>query len=142
MQGIATTTTNHTEPFDATSSRRGLVRAVVMTIVGTAAALACIVFLVGRHDWWTGYAAATVSSALAAGLSLIPLLKALNKGFSALVPGVMAATGIRTLVAVGGCILAVMAGHYPPVPTLMLMLPYYLALLGVETAFLVKLGKK
>jgi hypothetical protein len=137
---IATTTTVH--EFDAAAARRGLTRRVVTAIVVTAAALACVVFLAGQADWWRGYAAATVASALAAGLSLIPLHRGLDKGFSALVPAVMAATGVRTLVVVGGCLLAVVAGRYPAAPTLILMLPYYLALLGVETAFLVKLGKK
>lgn len=144
MQHTATTasTTTTTGDFDATAARRSLVRGVVTAIVGCAAALAAVLFLVNRGDWWKGYAAATVASALAAGLSLIPLLKGLNKGFSAFVPAVMAATGVRTLVALGGCVLAVVAGHYPAVPTLMLMMPYYAVLLGVETTSLVKLGGK
>lgn len=141
MQPIATTptTTTHAD-FDAAVARRTLVRGVVMAVAGCAAVLAGAMFLVNSADWWRGYAAATVASALAGGLSLIPLLKGLNKGFSAFVPAVMVATGVRTLVAVGGCMLAVIAGKYPAVPTLMLMMPYYLVLLGVETTTLVKLG--
>jgi hypothetical protein len=137
-----TATTPATPSFDAPTARRALTRTVVSTILGTAAALACVTFLVARPDWWRGYTAATIASALAAGLSLIPLHKGLSKGFSAFIPAVMVATGVRTAVAVGGCVLAVLAGNYPPVPTFVLMMPYYLALLAAETAFLVKLGKK
>ena len=141
MQSIATTRVNGTAGFDAAAARRGLMREVAGTMLITMVALAAVLFLVAKPDWWQGYAAATVASGLAAGLSLIPLMKGLNKGFSGLVPAVMAATGVRTLVVVGGCVLAVVAGHYPAVPTLMLMMPYYLALLGVETTYLMKLGK-
>ena len=141
MQTTLVTTPSGND-IDAATARRGLTRSVVLTMAGTAAALACLLVLVGRADWWRGYAAATVASALAAGLSLIPLFRGIDKGFSSLVPAVMAATGVRTAVTVGGCVLAVMAGKYPPVPTFILMMPYYLALLGAETAFLVKLGKK
>jgi hypothetical protein len=42
---------------------------------------------------------------------------------------------------VGACLLAVVAGKYPPVPTFMLMMAYYLALLAVETLSLTRLGK-
>lgn len=142
MQPIATPTNTTTGEFDAAAARRSLMRAVVTAIVGCAAALAAVLLLVNRGDWWKGYAAATIASALAAGLSLIPLLKGLNKGFSGFVPAVMVATGVRTLVAVGGCMLAVIAGKYPAVPTFMLMMPYYMVLLGVETTSLVKLGGK
>ncbi|HZZ44489.1 MAG TPA: hypothetical protein VFE58_16255 [Tepidisphaeraceae bacterium] len=141
MQSLATTPDN-LPSFDAASARRGLLRGVITAIVGTAAVLAGIVFLIGQPDWWRGYIAATVSSLLAAGLSLIPLNIGLNKGFAGLIPAVMAATGVRTLIAVGGCMLAVIAGHYPAVPTFMLMMPYYFALLSIETGFLIKLGKK
>lgn len=140
MQPIATVTNTTTGEFDAAVARRGLVRGVVTAILGTAAVLAGVLFLVNSADWWKGYAAATVASALAAGLSLIPLLKGLNKGFAGLVPAVMAATGLRTAVAIGGCVLAVVAGKYPATPTLILVMPYYVALLGVETTSLVKLG--
>lgn len=127
--------------FDAGEARRELLRAVVIAFVMTAAALAGIVFLLGREEWWRGYTAATVAGALAAGLSLVPLWKGLGKGMSAMVPAVMAATAVRTAAALGGCVLGIVAAHDPAVPTLALVVPYYVALLWIESATLVNISR-
>ena len=111
---------------------------VVVAVLGAAAFLAGIVFLVGRPDWWRGYVAATVAAVLAAGVSLVPLAWGIRRGPSMLVQMFMAATALRAAVALGVAALAVGVGGYPAVPTFALVLPYYLALLAVESVSLAR----
>jgi hypothetical protein len=66
----------------------------------------------------------------------------LDLGFAAVGGGVLGARVMRRLGRGGGWWGGAPPGRYPAVPTFVLMLPYYLALLGAETAYLVKLGKK
>jgi hypothetical protein len=127
---------------DATAARwRALRGAVAGTVLGTAVFLAGIVFVIGRPDWWRGYAAATVATVLAAGASLLPLAWGLRRGPGMLVQMFMVSTGLRAAVALGVAALAVGVGGYPVVPTFVLVMPYYLALLAVETASLARGSK-
>ena len=50
----------------------------------------------------------------------------------------MVSTAIRAVVALGIAALAVGVGNYPAIPTFALVMPYYLALLAVETAILAR----
>lgn len=128
----------HPSP-DATDARwRSLRGAVLGTVLGTALFLAGVVFLVGRPEWWRGYTAATVATVLAAGTSLVPLAWGIRRGPGWLVQMFMVSTGVRAAVALGVAALAVGVGDYPAVPTFALVMPYYIALLAVETASLAR----
>jgi hypothetical protein len=128
------------KPDDAAAAARwrSLRGGVIGAVLGTAAFLAGVVFLAGRPDWWRGYVAATVATVLAAGASLVPLAWGLRRGPAMLVQMFMASTAIRAAVALGVAALAVGVGNYPAVPTFALVVPYYLALLAVETASLAR----
>ena len=111
---------------------------VVGTVVGLAGFMAGALWLVDRADWWRGYVAATIATALAAGASLVPLAWGLHRGAAVMVQMFMASTAIRAAVALGISALAVGVGGYPAIPTFALLLPYYLGLLVVETACLAR----
>lgn len=133
----------HADPSSPASAARwrSLRAGVVVTVAGMALFLAGVMFVVGRADWWRGYTAATVAIVLAAGASLVPLawgVRGSERGGAVLVQMFMASTAIRAAVALGVSALAVGVGHYPAVPTFMLLVPYYLALLAVETACLAR----
>ena len=125
-------------PQTSAARWRSLRGAVVLTVLGTAVFMAGVVFVVGRADWWRGYAAATVAAALAASASLLPLWWGLRQGPAMLVQMFMVSTGLRAVVALGIAALAVGVGNYPVVPTFVLVMPYYVGLLAVETASLAR----
>jgi hypothetical protein len=111
----------------------GLIACTALALLVSAAALGGVLVLVNRGDWWRGLLAASVVSTLSAAASLPPLLLSLRKGMQQRVAGYFAAAGIRALVSLGGCMLAVKLGHYPAAPTLLLMVVFYFAVLAVET---------
>ena len=115
-------------------SVRGLALSVASTLILTAGALALLMALVNRPDWWRGLLAATAVSALSAGLSLAPMAWGLSRPMNQRVAAFFAAMGLRAGVSLGGCVLAVSIGKYPAAPTLLLMVVFYFAILAVETA--------
>jgi hypothetical protein len=127
-----------TEPALALARWRLLRNGVVFGTVAAAIFLAAVVFLVGKPDWWRGYVAASVATAIAAAASLVPLWMGVRGRPQELILMVMVSSGARALFAIGLAALAVGVGRYPPVATLLLLVPYYLALLGTETACLAK----
>src|SRR5438034_8589004 len=110
-----------------------IVRRVVLGFVATSIGLVMPLVLADRPAWWRGYLAATLISAAAAGISLLPLLWGINRKLDHLVAGSFVAAGLRMVICLGGCLLAVYVGRYPPAPTFLLMLGYYVVLLSVET---------
>jgi hypothetical protein len=116
------------------ASIRGVALSVASTLVLTAGALALLLALVNRPDWWRGLLAATAVSALSAGLSLAPIAWGLSRPMNQRVAAFFAAMGLRAGVSLGGCVLAVSVGKYPAAPTLLLMVVFYFAILAVETA--------
>ena len=113
---------------------RNLVVAVFTALLGTAVVVAGILVLCGPPVfWWRGLLAAGVISTLAAIASLGPMLFGLRRGINAAVAGYFIATGVRLVISVGGCVLAVVRGGYPRVATLLLMVAFYLAVLAVES---------
>jgi hypothetical protein len=125
----------------AAASIRPLVLVVIGAVVGTAVALAAVLVLVNNSEWWRGYAAASIAAFLAAGASLVPLAIGVRRGGAAVVQMFMLSSGVRGAVALGIAALAVGAGKYPLIPTLALVIPYYLVLLGVESALLTRGSK-
>jgi hypothetical protein len=113
---------------------RRVVRAMVAALAVAAGSTAALLALIGRPDWWRGLIAATVVSALALGLSLVPLLWGLRRSLNAAVAGYFLAMGVRMGVSLGGCLLVIMAGGYPADATLLLMAVLYAAVLLAEAA--------
>ena len=134
----AAATPQPVDPALAQARWRLLRNGVVGATIGAAAVLAAVMFLVARPDWWRGYAAATVATVLAAAASLVPLWAGVRGPAGQLVSMFMASTATRGFVAVGLSVLAIAVGKYPTVPTLALLLPYYVTLLAVETACLTR----
>lgn len=124
-------------PADASAAvARRLVRAVVASLVGCGALLAGILVLAGRPAWWPGLGGATVVSLLASAASLPVLVYGVRIGCGRperLAGACFAAAGVRAVVALGGGLVAVKIGQYPKMPTLLLVVPYYFALLAAET---------
>jgi hypothetical protein len=127
-----------TDPALARARWRLLRNGVVFSTIAAAALLGAVVFLAGKPDWWRGYVAASVATAIAAAASLVPLWVGVRGAPQQLILMVMASSAARAFFGLGLAALAVGAGRYPSVPTLVLMIPYYLALLGTETACLAK----
>lgn len=131
-------TVTPTDPVLALARWRLLRNGVVFGSVAAAALLAAVVFLMGKPDWWRGYVAASVATAIAAAASLVPLWIGVRGGPQQFILMVMVSSAARAFFGLGLAALAVGVGRYPVVPTLMLMIPYYLALLAAETACLAK----
>lgn len=106
---------------------------VATALAGTAAVLAVLLLLINRAEWWRGFLAATLVSVLAAAASAPLLGWGLRRRLGEAVAAYFLATGARLIVSLGGSLLAVLAGGYPPLPTLLLMVVFYFALLAVET---------
>ncbi|MEA2708438.1 MAG: hypothetical protein QOF78_1039 [Phycisphaerales bacterium] len=118
------------------------VRAVAFAYLVTSLLLLGILTLVGRADWWRGFAAATVAT-LMASVATIPIIawamRAAHTRADLAGGAFLVTAGVRGLIALGAALLAVRAGGYPKTPTLLLVVPYYFALLAAETVVLVRL---
>ncbi|HZN66911.1 MAG TPA: hypothetical protein VFB66_16585, partial [Tepidisphaeraceae bacterium] len=64
----------------APSSTGHLVRAVALSLLGSAAALALVLLLVNRTDWWKGLLAAGIVTILSAAASVPPIAFGLRRG--------------------------------------------------------------
>lgn len=115
-----------------------VVVAVGVALLATTCVLGIILVLVARAEWWRGLLAAGMVMVLAGLLSLPPLIWGLQRQLMHAVTGYFMAAGVRLIVALGGCLLAVMVGGYPAAPTLLLMVVYYLAILAAESAMVAK----
>jgi hypothetical protein len=135
MVNPAPTLASHS-PETPGQSPRALVFAAVGTVIGTAAFLAGVMVVVNRAEWWRGYTAASIAAALAAASSLVPLVIGVKRGGALLVQMFMMSSALRGFIAIGSCALAVGVGRYPALPTFVLVIPYYLALLAIESLML------
>ena len=113
---------------------RRLIIAAAGSVLGSAAVLAVLMMLVNRGDWWRGLLAATMVAALTAAASLPPIAVGLQRGLMPAVGGYFVAAGLKMLVSISGGWLAVKAGGYPALPTMVLIVVFYLVLLAAETA--------
>ena len=104
-----------------------------MALGGTAAVLALLLALVGRDDWWKGFFAAATASVLSAAASVPPLAWGFRRGVDKTAAGVFVAAGVRALVALAAGALAGTVLRYPPLPTLLLLVVFYFAVLAAET---------
>jgi hypothetical protein len=110
-----------------------LLSGVVLSLALAGIIITAILLMVDRKDWWHGFLAATACMLPAAGLSVLPLRWGVKRGLHKAVAGFFLASGVRAVVAIGGCLVAILALGYPRVPTLLLMVVYYFAVLAAET---------
>jgi hypothetical protein len=125
-------------PLISAAEASRLVVTVALTLAGTAAGLAGLVVLADRPAWWRGLAAAAVASALASGVSLLPLVWGLRHSLQGAVAGYFIAMGLRAGVSLGACLVAVYAGRYPQAPTFLMMVAFYFAVLAVESVWVAR----
>ena len=125
--------------LDATVATRALIRCVLLAMLGTALVIALLLLVMGRGDWWQGFGAATLLSALAAAVSITAMRVGIGFGVQGAIAGHFAGAGLRLLVVLGGGLLLVGVGKYPAAPTLLLAVPYYFATLGAEVVCLARL---
>lgn len=130
-------------PAGVTATAAVVVRAVAAAYVIAALLIAGGVALMGGSpDWWHGFVAATIATLMAT-IATIPIIAwAMRVGrarpdLSA--AAFFAAAGVRAIIALGAGLLAVHRGGYPKTQTLLLVVPYYFALLAAETFVLVRL---
>lgn len=144
MDGGGASEARPTTVAEASPLRGQLIRvaiAVSAALAFTAVLLAGVLVLVGRAEWWRGALAATVVSLLAS-LASVPIIAwALRRAEARPdLSGVafLVAAAVRAGVSLGAGLLAVRAGGYPKQATLLLIVPYYFALLAAETAVLAR----
>jgi hypothetical protein len=140
MTAMAVDSGDSVMPAGATAA---VVRAVAAAYVIAALLIAGGVALIGGSaDWWHGFAAATIATMMAT-IATIPIIAwAMRVGRARpdLSAGAFfAAAGVRAIIALGAGLLAIHRGGYPKTQTLLLVVPYYLALLAAETFVLVRL---
>lgn len=124
-----------TEPDLAMVAAR-LPRTVLFTFLVSGVVLAAVLVLINKADWWRGFAAASIVSAIAAAVAVLPVMWGLRRDLHKAAAGFMAGIGLRMAVSLGGCSLAVLVGGYPAVPTMLLMMAIYLSILAAETALM------
>lgn len=130
--------------FDASmdrgrDARRVLLRLVVAVlgaVLVAAGIMAAVVAALHRPDWWPGLLAAVGVSVPAALLAIAPVAAGLFAGVQFVAYGYLAGMAIRLLVTLGGALAAVIVGHTPPGPTLLMTVPLYMVQLVAEAIVL------
>src|SRR5687768_9241917 len=112
------------QALDAAAATRALVRAAGAALAATAVLTAIVLALLGRPDFWQGFAAASVLSVLAAAASIGILPLGLAFGVQGAMAGHFGGVLVRLLIVLGGGLMLVWAGGYPAA-TLILCVPYY-----------------
>jgi len=134
------TTFSSAAPIEADAASRRTVTRLMISALGaillTAGATALLIVALHRPQWWSGWAAALAISLPAALLSLIPVAAGLSTGLRTAAYGYLAGAVIRVLLTLAGLLIAVIAAKIPPVATVILVAPLYLAQLVVEIAVL------
>lgn len=119
-------------------SGRALLQWTALVIVGMGTLLAGLLVVVDRADWWQGLIAATVISVFAAIVGLFPVLLMAPRGNAQQISmSFLAGTLLRMMAAIALLMLALYIYNVPRVPTAVLLLAYYFAILGAEVGVLV-----
>ena len=132
----ATTATPEVAGTDETAGTAALVRTVGAALLAAAAVLSAVLFLANRPDWWRGFAAASVVSVLASAASVPVVAWGMRQGRSRpelSASAFLVGAAVRAGVSLGGAAVAFKLGGYPKEATLLLVVPFYFALLAAET---------
>ena len=131
-----------TTPSAPPSPVQALTRAVITALVVTAFGLTALLLLALRGDWWRAFFAASVLSVVAAAASVPVVAWGMKFGLrrpEILTATYLAAAFVRAIISLGGAVAAILLADYPKVPTLMMVVPYYLSILAAETLVVAKL---
>jgi hypothetical protein len=93
----------------------------------TSALAAAGIAWLGHGDWWIGWSAALIVTALATGLSLTALALAIPYGMHATAQAYLASIAIRTLVTLGGCVAVAILLRDHAAAMLIIVIPFYFA---------------
>ncbi len=110
-----------------------LALASAATLLSAGFVLGCMLMLINDPAWWRGLLAAGVVSLLATAVSVPLLAWGLHRGLMAAVGGYFLTAVAKIAISLGGGVLAVYAGGYPALPTMLLIVVFYLALLAAQT---------
>jgi hypothetical protein len=122
-------------------------QALRLILLVAGAYLACGVILglatllAGRADWWRPMAAAAAIAAMAAIMSVSVLLIGLGRGPTAAISAVIAATAVRLLCTIVGCVTAVAVGGIAAAPLLLFSVAFYFTTLLSESAFALQIAR-
>jgi hypothetical protein len=135
MPAATTTTTTTTTVLVAA-------RAVAAAFVVTALLLIGALALLNDANWWRGLVAAMVATLMAA-IATVPII-AWGMRVAPARPELSAAAffisaGARAVVTLAASVLAVKLGGYPKTPTVLLLVPFYFAILAAETICLARI---
>jgi hypothetical protein len=115
-----------------------LLRWTFASLLITAGLLAGAMLLANDVAWWRGFIAATLIAVPAAVAGLFPVVLMAARGEAARVPfAFLAGTLLRMMCVVLLLVIAVYLQHAPRVPTALLTLAYYAAMLATEVVVLV-----
>ena len=103
-------------------------------LVATGGALAGVVVWLGDAAWVGGLISATAAAVLAASVTVPLLAWAVGRPAAVAAPAALACVGLRAGLMLAMAGLLILAGGSPTRPTLLLCVPYHLALLAAETA--------
>ena len=113
-----------------------LIIGVFGAIVLTCGATAGLIVVAHRPEWWSGWVAAAAISVVAAVLGMAPLVPALWAGVQYAAYGYLGGAALRMIASVLGGLAAVMIFRTPPMPTLLMLAPPYLAQVAAEAVVL------
>ncbi|HEY2587703.1 MAG TPA: hypothetical protein VGI81_18295 [Tepidisphaeraceae bacterium] len=127
------------DPAGRSDAARVLVRliaGVFGAIVLACGATAGLIVVAHRPEWWSGWVAATAISVIAALLAMAPLAPALWASVQYAAYGYLGGAVLRMIASVLGGLAAVMIFRTPPMPTLLMLAPPYLAQVAAEALVL------
>ncbi|MEO6437208.1 MAG: hypothetical protein ABIP55_15815 [Tepidisphaeraceae bacterium] len=121
---------------------RPAICAVACAYALTSLLIAGALLLVNDAAWWRGFVAASIATLMAC-VATVPVIawamRLASSRADLAAAAFFATAGLRAGIALGAAALAVYAGAYPKTPTMLLVVPYYFAILAVETILLVRL---
>ncbi|MGC4032271.1 MAG: hypothetical protein QM754_11175 [Tepidisphaeraceae bacterium] len=123
-------------PVVSRASLNLLPMAAMGSTVAAGVLIAAVVVLANQPAWWAGFLPATIVALLCAAASAVVLRFAADKPLEKAVAVCMGALGVRLLLCLALCLVAVKVGQYPPKVTGLMIVGYYFAMLAAESAAL------
>ena len=115
-----------------------LLGSVLAAVLLTGGAMAALIVLLHRPEWWSAWGAAMMISLFAAVAGFVPVVPGVFGGAQWAAYGYLAGAVMRCLSAVFGCVAAVVLVRTPALPTVALAAPLYFAQVAVEAIVLAR----
>lgn len=113
-----------------------LVTVVFGALFVMAGATAAMIVVSHHEQWWAAWAAALAVSVVAAVLALGPVAAGLLSGVQYAAYGYLAGAFLRMMASLVGGLAAVLVFHTPAAPTLLILVPLYVAQVAAECVVL------